>query len=267
MQESDSCVRLLTIKRLNHHRTRYLIESPNFIRKEQSMTKQLTMPVHTSWYQGPLRFTDSEMIQIIFTPTRECYERLLPKPLKPGLLGGAYLAHFRNSRYGDFIESAVVFQCTFGEHYGVYCITMHTDSLPSMVAHREIWGFPSKLAEFKYQRKENRFKAQVISNKVPIMKFDIKTEGPGEWIDTGDTINLKVIPSVDGKGYDVKHFTTAALDFTIHEGLAGEGKLAFGGTEDDPLDELFELENVVAGTWFRLDLTTNYGTILTEAEL
>ncbi|MFW9831065.1 MAG: acetoacetate decarboxylase family protein [Candidatus Thorarchaeota archaeon] len=229
--------------------------------------KHLSMPVHTPWYQGPLRFTDSEMIQVIFTPTKECYKRLLPKPLQPGLLGGAYLAHFRHSLWGEFRESAIVVQCTYKEHYGVYCITMHTDSIPSMVAHREIWGFPSKYAKFKYRRKENHIKAQVISNKVPLLKFDIKLEGPGDWIDTGDTINLKLIPGVDGVSYDMKHFTRSPLDFTIHEGMAGEGKLVFGHTEDDPLDDLFELENIIAGTWFRIDLTTNFGNILTEAEL
>lgn len=222
------------------------------------------MPIHTSWFQGPLAYTNSEMTQVIFTPTKACFERLLPKPLAPGLLAGAYLARFRNSPFGDFWEAAIVFQCTFGEHYGVFCTSMYTDNIPSLVAHREIWGFPSKPAKIKYTRKENRIKAQIISNKVPIMKFDVTLEGPGEWIDTGDTINLKVIPSVDGKGTDVKHITRAKLDFIIHEGQAGDAKLIFGHTQEDPLDELYEIENIVAGTWFRIDLTTNLGSILTE---
>jgi acetoacetate decarboxylase len=228
------------------------------------MTKYLSMPIHTNWFQGPLKYTDSEMIQVIFTPTKACYERLLPKPLSPGLLAGAYVARFRNSVFGDFWEAAIVFQCTYGEHYGVFCTSMYTDNIPSLVAHREIWGFPSKPAKIQYSHKENRIKAQVIRNKVPIMKFNVKLEGPGEWIDTGDTINFKVIPSVDGKGTDVKHITRAKLDFVIHEGKAGDGKLTFGHTDDDPLDELYELENVVAGTWFRVDLTTNFGSVLAE---
>ena len=226
------------------------------------MTKQLTMPIYTPWFQGPLSYTDSEMIQVIFTPTKECYERILPKPLKPGLLGGAYLARFRNSAFGDFWESAIVVQCTYEEYWGVYCVTMHTDNITSMVAHREIWGFPSKPAKYKYTQKENRIKAQILSGKVPIMKFDIKLEGPGDWIDTGDTINYKVIPSVDGKGYDAKLITAAKLDFVIHEGKAGEGKLILGHTDDDPLDEIFEFENIIAGTWFRVDLTTNLGKVI-----
>ena len=230
----------------------------------KTMTKIHTMPTQTRRFQGPLTYTDSEMIQVIFTPTKTCYERLLPKPLAPGLLGGAYLARFRNSPFGDIWEAAVVFQCTLGEHYGVFCTSMYTDNIPSMVAHREIWGFPSKPAKIKYSRKENRIKAQIISDKVPIMKFEITLEGPGEWIDTGDTINLKVIPSVDGRGTDVKQITRAKLDFTIHEGQAGNGKITFGHTEDDPLDELYEIENIVAGTWFRIDLTTNLGSILMD---
>ncbi len=231
------------------------------------MTKQLTMPIYKPWYQGPLKYTDSEMIQIIFTPTKACYERILPKPLKPGLLGGAYLAQFRNSPYGDIWESAIVVQCTYEEYFGVYCITMHTDNIKSMVAHREIWGFPSKPAKFKYSRKENRIKAQVITGKIPLMKFDIKLEGPGEWIDTGDTINLKLIPAVDGESYDVQHITASKLDFVIHEGMAGEGKLELNNSDDDPLADLLEFESIVAGTWFKVDLTTNLGKIIAEAKL
>ncbi|TRO55370.1 hypothetical protein E2P64_07150 [Candidatus Bathyarchaeota archaeon] len=231
------------------------------------LTKQLTMPVYKPWFQGPLRYTDSEMIQVIFQPTKECYERILPKPLKPGLLGGAYLAQFRNSPWGDLWESAIVVQCLYEAYFGVYCVTMHTDNIVSMTAHREIWGFPSKPGKFKYTRKENRIKAQVLSNKVPIMKFDINLEGPGEWIDTGDTINLKIIPSVDGESYDVHHITAAKLDFVIHEGQAGNGKLALQNTEDDPLADLFEFESIVAGTWFRVDLTTNLGKTIAKAEL
>ncbi len=233
----------------------------------KELTKNLTMPIYKPWFQWPLKYTDSEMIQVIFTPTKACYQRLLPKPLKPGLLGGAYLARFRNSPFGDMWESAIVVQCTYEEYFGVYCITMHTDSIASMAAHREVWGFPSKPAKFKYQQKDDHIKASVLTNKVPIMKFDVKLEGPGDWIDTGDTINLKLIPSVDGKTYDVQHITAAPLDFVIHEGKAGEGKLVLGNTKDDPLADLFEFENIIAGTWFRIDLTTNVGKVIAKAEL
>jgi hypothetical protein len=49
--------------------------------------------------------------------------------------------------------------------------------------------------------------------------------------------------------------------------MAGEGKLILGSTEDDPLAELFEFENIVAGTWFRVDLTTNLGKVIAKVEL
>lgn len=231
------------------------------------MTKHLTMPVHTPWFQGPLFYPDAEMIQVIFTPTAESYQRILPKPLSPGLLGGVYLVHYKTSPFGPVWEAAVLVQCTYKEHFGLYCISMFIDNDASVAAHREIWGFPAKIGQFKYKRDGNRIKAQVLSNKIPLMKFDIKLTGPGEWIDTGAAINLKLIPSVDGKGYDVNQITAADLEFTIHEGEAGDGKITFGHTDDEPLDELIQLENVVAGTWFRIDLTCPFGYVIGEAEL
>jgi len=231
------------------------------------LTKLQTMPIHTPWYQGPLHYPNAEMIQVIFTPTTKCMERILPKPLKPGLLGGAYLANFKTSPFGPMWEASVVVQCTYKERYGVYCVCQYTDNDISVAAHREIWGFPSKLAQMKYQRTGDHITARVIRDKVALMTFDVKLTGPGDWIDTGAAINLKVIPSIDGKGYDIKHFTAANLVTVVHEGKAGDGKIKFGRTDKDPLADLFELENVIAGTWFRIDLTCPYGEVLGPAKI
>jgi acetoacetate decarboxylase len=231
------------------------------------MTKQLTMPVHTPWFKGPVTYTDSEMVQVIFTPTIESYQRILPKPLTPGLLGGAYVANFKNSQFGDLWEAAIVVQCTYKEYFGVYAVIMFTDNETSSIAHREIWGFPSKLGKIKCSRKEDRIKASVQRGKDTLMKLDIKLEGPGDWIETGSTINLKLIPSVDGVGYDANQITAADLQTTVHEGLAGEGKLTLGNTEKDPLADLIQLENVVAGTWFKIDMHLPFGKVIGEAEL
>jgi acetoacetate decarboxylase len=233
------------------------------------MTNPVSMP-----FQAPLhpvetlRYTDSEMIQVVFTPTAACMERILPKPLKPGLLGGAYLAKFRNTPFGDeMYEAAIVVQCTYKEHYGVYTLVMYTDNDPSCASHREVWGYPAKMAEFKWERDDNEIEASIHRAGETIVDFEVEITGPGDWIDTGDSINLKLIPSVDGKGYDVKQITAAKLDVKIHEGLGGEGKLTFGSNPWDPLDKIMELENIVAGLYFKLDLTANLGRVIAEPEL
>ncbi|MFX1564071.1 MAG: acetoacetate decarboxylase family protein [Promethearchaeota archaeon] len=232
------------------------------------MSKQLTMPIHTPWFRGPLRYTDSEMLQVVFTPTSDCIRKLLPQPLQPGLLGGAYIARFRNSVLAPEIwEAALVLQCTYKEHYGVFCVSMYIDNDTSVAAHREIWGFPAKPAKFEWKQKKDHITAHVIRNKVPLLTLDVDLEGPGEWIDTGAAINLKLIPSIDGKTYDLKQITAAKLETTIHEGKGGTGKLTFGNTDDEPLGKLFKLENIVAGLYFKLDLMCPFGEIIGEADL
>ena len=222
------------------------------------------MPLHPV---KSLKYTDSEMLQVVFTPTKACMERILPKPLQPGLLGGAYLAKFRNTPFGDeMFEAAIVVQCTYKEHYGVYTLVMYTDNDPSCASHREVWGYPCKMAEFKWERDDNEFEASIKRGGENVLDFEIEITGPGDWIDTGDSINLKLIPSVDGKGYDVKHITAAKLDATIHEGHGGEGKLTFGSSPWDPLDKIMELENIIAGMYFKLDLTANLGRVIAEPE-
>jgi acetoacetate decarboxylase len=231
------------------------------------MTKQLTMPFYKPWFKGPITYTDSEMVQVIFTPTAESYRRILPKPLTPGLLGGAYIANYRSSEFGDFWEAAIVVQCMYKEHFGVFTVAMYIENDANAVAHREIWGFPAKIGKIKYSRKEDRIKASISRNKSTLMKFDVKLEGPGEFIETGSSINLKLIPSVDGEGYDVNQITAADIQITVHEGLAGDGKLTLGNTDTDPLADLIQLENVVAGMWFNIDLHLPFGKVIGEAEL
>jgi acetoacetate decarboxylase len=225
------------------------------------------MPFHTPWYQGPLHYPNAEMIQVIFTPTAECIERILPKPLKPGLLGGAYLANFKTSPFGPIWEASVVVQCTYKDRYGVYTVCQYTDSDVSVAAHREIWGFPSKLAGFKYRREGDHITARVVREKAALLSFDVKLTGPGDWIETGAAINLKLIPGVDGKSYAIKQITAANLAFVIHEGKAGDGVIKFGRTDKDPLADILQLENTVAGTWFRIDLTCPYGEVIGQAKI
>ncbi len=233
------------------------------------MTKPLSMPFQAPLHKvETLRYTDSEMIQVIFTPTAACMQRILPKPLQPGLLGGAYLAKFRNTPFGpEMWEAAIVVQCTYKEHFGVFCVAMYTDNDASCASHREVWGFPAKMADFKWKHEGGEIEASIHRKGEAILDFEIEITGPGDWIDTGDSINLKLIPSVDGKGYDLKQITASKLDFTIHSGEAGEGKITFGNTPEDPLSDFMELENIIAGTYFKIDLTCNLGRVIGEAEL
>jgi len=225
------------------------------------------MPIHGPLFRAPLRYTDSEMTQVVFTPTQESVRRVLPKPLEPGLLGGVYIAHYRKTPMGPFWEAGVVVQCTYKEHYGIYTLFLYTDNDASLAVHREVWGYPAKLARFEWQREGNHITSRVIRNDTPIIAIEVDLEGPGEWIDVGAGINLKLIPSVDGKGYDVKQITATKLQFDIHESEAGSAKLTFGHTDQDPLSDLLELESIVAGQHFKLDLTCPYGEVIAEPEL
>jgi acetoacetate decarboxylase len=144
---------------------------------------------------------------------------------------------------------------------------MYIDNEASIHAHREIWGWPAKMGKFKYTQKDNRFKATVKDGKTPLMKFDVNVEGPGEFIDTGASINVKLIPSVDGKGYDVNQITTTGIQITVHEGLAGDGKLTLYNSDADPLADLIQVESVVAGMWFNIDMHVPFGQVIGEAEL
>ncbi len=219
------------------------------------------------WYRGPLFYPKGEMMEVIFTPTAESLRKVLPEPLQPGLLGGAYVARFPESPFGPMWEASVVVQCLYKEHFGIYFLAQYSDLDVSVAAHREIWGFPTKQAQIKFDRKGDQIKAKVIRKGTTIIELQADLEGPGEWIDTGAAINIKVIPNVDGKTYDVTQITAANLEFKIYEGFAGSGKIKLGKTDDDLLADMIDLENVVAGTFFTVDLTCPYGKVIGEIKL
>ena len=232
------------------------------------MVQEKTMPIPTPWFaEYPMRYTDSEMIIVYFTPTMETMKRILPEPLSPGLLGAVYLADWKNTPYGRNWEAALVVQCTLKEEYGIFFVSMFTDNIKSLIAHREIQGFPMKDAQFKYKREKDHIRARILRDKKTLITMDIDLEHPGDWIDAGTGINFKLIPNAAGKGYDVKQITATDLKFTIHEGRAGSAKISFGNTDDDPLKDLIQMENVVAGAWFSLELKVPYARILGEIKL
>ncbi|MHA2072650.1 MAG: acetoacetate decarboxylase family protein, partial [Candidatus Thorarchaeota archaeon] len=85
----------------------------------------------------------------------------------------------------------------------------------------------------------------------------------GEWIDSGPNINVKMIPSVTGEGFDASFLTAAYLTFDMHNGRSGEVEIELTSGPDDDLN-ILEIEAPMIGLYFDLDVIVPPGKVVAE---
>jgi acetoacetate decarboxylase len=111
--------------------------------------KAFAMPWSSPSYPpGPYRFVDREYMAITYRTDGEALERILPEPLELDE-HTATLEFIRTPHcigLGSYMAAAQSIPVRFRGERGRFTLCMFLDSHPPIVAGREIWGFPQKLA-------------------------------------------------------------------------------------------------------------------------
>ena len=95
-------------------------------------------------------FPNAEMLWGIFKTDPEIVREILPQPLKPSLeaRGIAFVARYPETNFGcGYNEGALLLNCEFKGERGVYCLSMPVDDDMAMIAGREYYGYPKKIAD------------------------------------------------------------------------------------------------------------------------
>jgi hypothetical protein len=93
---------------------------------------------------------------------------------------------------------------------------------------------------------------------VTILKAVCTLEDEGEWIDSGPNINIKLIPSVTGQGFDVAVVTAAYLTYDVIKGRSGEVELEFQNGPNDDFS-MIEIETSMIGLYFDCNILVPLG--------
>lgn len=186
-------------------------------------------------------------------------------------LAGLLFAEQPCKEAGSFMESGVLVQCLFDnpetkeEEVGVHFAYNYVDTDVALAAGREIWGYPRKLADISLKVKGSTVVGTTTRDKTTILKATCKLEDEGEWIDSGPNVNIKMIPSVTGEGYDTAVLTAAYLEYTIKTGRSGEVELEFQSGPRDDLEPL-KIESPMIGLYFDCDILVPKGKVVADLD-
>lgn len=140
-----------------------------------------------------------------------------------------------------FGSVAIVLPCSLDGEQGSYCLHMYMDQETPVVAGREIYGEPKKIAEVAFQREGNTLHSKVTRHFMPFIQFDGKiTESE---LPCGKTEQVmfvyKAFPALDGMGFEypprlnrLRIHTTQATRHTL------EGDLVLLESPLDPIADL-----------------------------
>lgn len=230
-----------------------------------------TTPLKSPLYPPPpYHYKDAKIFLALFNPTVESIEKILPDPLRPSQLplAGVMTGIQPCVEAGTFTESALLVQCIYdnpetGEEVGVYFAHVYADTDVAIAAGREIWGYARKRADITMKWDGDTLEATTIRNGNTLFKTRCTFDEDGEWIDSGPNLNVKRIPSVTGKGFDLSVLTAAHLTYDIKNGRSGDVEIEITSGPDDKLD-ILEIETPMIGLYFDCDILLPPGRVVGE---
>jgi acetoacetate decarboxylase len=222
----------------------------------------------------PYHYVDAKLFLALFNPTEESIRALLPPPLRPSQmpLAGLLFAEQPCKEAGTFMESGMLIQCLFDnpdtkdEEVGVFFCYDYVDTDVALAAGREIWGYPRKHAETSLNWKKDTLVATTKRNGIAILKATCTFNDEGDWIDSGPNINIKMIPSVTGKGYDLAAITAAYLKYDIKNGRSGDVEVEFQNGPDADFTKV-KIDSNMIGLYFDCDILVPTGKIVGTVKL
>ena len=239
------------------------------------MTEKTSIPLASPLYpKPPLHYEKSKLFLALFTASEKSMKHLIPEPLRPSdmNLGGMLFAEHPCKETGTFMETGILVQCMFDnpetgeEDVGVYFPFNYVDSDVAMAMGREVWGYPRKLASSKMEWTGNTLVGTTIRDEVTILKATCEFDDEGEFIESGPNINVKLIPSPTGEGFDVAVITAANTLYANKLGKSGDVVIEI---QSGPRDNLsfIEIESPMIGLYFDTDILVPPAKIIAKLKL
>lgn len=227
------------------------------------------MPVDAPFYpKPPIYYKNMEIVSFTYETDEEAAADILPEELEltsPAMASVLFI-RYPFSTLGPYEEAILGIACTWqGEpKFYIAYIVLNTDS--PLVAGREIWGFPKKLAHITLENegdlicgtmerpKGNRICTGVMRLEVPV---------PPEEVGRGGSMSLRVIPSPEeGAEPSLAELIEVPDKKTLIEAWQGTGFVEFNSTSTiDPWHKI-SVKQMLSATYQRLDNILDYGKIV-----
>ena len=217
----------------------------------------------------PIEYREVWTTAVIFTTTTEALRKLVPEPLVPNPDNIVVISILDNfaSGFGKYLELSMSTPVTFrGKPYN-HSIMAMVDNDAALVAGREIWGVPKKMARINVCLKDAVASATVERAGIQIARLAVELNALGDASEMGagvwDYTQHKYIPSVKkGAPPDVNQITSVHVTGVKgHRMFKGKATLEFGVSPVDPLHTI-PVTAILGGVYSNADWTLPAGEVL-----
>ncbi len=232
------------------------------------------MPAQSPSYPpGPYRFIDREFLIITYETDMEALRKQVPEPLEipEALVKFEFIKMPDSSGFGSYTEAGQVVPVTFKGQKGLYVLSMFLDDEAPIVAGREIWGFPKKLAypslgvdPVSRDTLVGRLKYGSVEVAVGTMGFKhapVDGQAIQKSLENVPNYLLKIIPGPDGS-IAIRQLVQYNLrDVTVKGAWTGPAALQLFHHALAPVASL-PVKRIVSCVHFTSDLTLPYGKVV-----
>lgn len=231
-----------------------------------------SMPVDAPYYQSPpFHYRDARSISVTYETDADRAAALLPEPLDLPLPARATLivVHYPQSTLGAYYEAMLGLRCSLKGTEYFYIPHIVVDSVAPLVAGREIWGYPKKIARVELSQREELWMGTVERPAgVRLVTLTMRPEQPlkpppAATAAGGGSLSLRLIPSADeGKPAAAELIAVSGGDRQTHELWSGSASLRFDS--DSLLDPWHALpvHEVLGATCSRSDFSLPRGRVV-----
>lgn len=222
-----------------------------------------------SYPRGPYRFVNREFLVITYETDLDLLREVVPAPLQvtEPLVKFEVIRMPDSTGFGDYTESGQVIPVTFQGIKGTYTHAMYLNDLAPIVAGREIWGFPKKLAQPSLTIEQETLLGTLDygCNRIATatMGYKYQTLDNQTVADTltGPSYLLKIIPHVDGTTRICELVEFKLEHVTVKGAWSGPAALELFHHALAPVASL-PVKKIVSGLHLISDLTLPYGRVV-----
>jgi acetoacetate decarboxylase len=230
-------------------------------------------------------FYDAEMLLVLWETRPEIVRRLLPPPLQPArqAVAMAFVAHYPRTNFDvSYRESALFLRAEWQGEEGGYCLSMPVTNDIAMAGGREVFGFPKKIGDVRFQREGDTVSGWTERRGVRFMEIRARLAGGlspedaqammmGAGLGPEGTVdaisyNFKHFPAPEGMGFDYNpRLVRQVTQMRPQEVRIGEAEVILRPSEYDPWAEV-EVVRVLGAVYTRGDNSMKRGKVVAEAD-
>jgi acetoacetate decarboxylase len=252
------------------------ISSPKTEEDSMVQTGRLTlekmgysMPVDAPAYQAPpYHYRNVQAIAVAFETDPEAALAAIPAALELVEPATATLSFYWYpfTTFGPYNEAIISLNVAHKGKPLTLIQQIMVDTEPPMLAGREIWGFPKKLATIAFRRERDMiFGTLERPAGIRLASAIVRPEQPLKPVPPGVTaVSLRIIPAADGNLREprVAEIVETPTTTEVHHAWQGTGSVAFAEHSAlDPWDR-FPVRKIVSATYLEYDMYLPAGRVI-----